>query len=822
MRFHQLALSTVALLALTSFSGNQGFVRADEAAAAEAPDATATESVTLENAENFEFESDVSRMMDIVINSLYQNNDVFLRELISNASDALDKVRFLGITDPEMLADKSELEVRISYDAEAGTLTITDSGIGMTKADLVKNLGTIARSGTTQFLDALGDGSADMNMIGQFGVGFYSAFLVADRVTVASKHPSDPVQHIWESRNGEASFVVAPDARGNSLGRGTEITLHLKEDNLEYLDPAKIKELATHYSEFVTHPIQIRTTSTMEVEVEDEDDEEEKEEKDGEDLEVSEEEDADEDAEEKPKKTEMVTTHSWEQVNTNQAIWTRDKDSITEDEYQNFWKLVSKDQSSNATRWSHFNAEGNINFKSILYLPSEIPAALRAGMFDQQENGLKLYVRRVLISDAFELLPKYLSFVKGVVDSDDLPLNVNRESLQESKIIKVISKKLVRKTIEMIRKLSQEEWPPAKDEDEDEPEEDEEEKSVEEEKEHPYHTFYKKFGPSLKMGVMEDEANKSKLMKLLRFKSSKFPGDDDFVSLDEYIERKQEWQKEIYVFAGENVKQLEDSQFMERFRSKDVEVIYLTDPVDEYMIERTPTHGDMKFISITKENVEFKDEDADLVKRRDKAYRKKFEPLTKFLKTTFGKGISRVVVSKRLGEAPAIVSSASYTHSANMERILKAQAFHHGRNNDELTSARVFEINPRHPFIHKLLGMIAGAEEKEEEVDEQEFEASEAAAEKAVDAAWILHDMALLNSGFSIDDVKSFSDRSMRLLKSTMAVDSLDLEDEIDVPVEDDEPPEPEIPGMEGINMDDFNMDDFDMENLDLGTGEEL
>ena len=356
-------------------------------------------------------------MLDIVINSLYTNKDVFLRELISNASDALDKVRFLSVTKPELLQDKEELEVRIEYDEDNKTLTIRDSGIGMTKEDLTKNLGTVARSGTTKFMEGLGDGTADISQIGQFGVGFYSAFLVADRVTVASKHPDDTAQHVWESTDGHDAFYIAEDPRGNTLGRGTEITLHLKEDAEEYASPYKLRTLAKHYSEFVTHPLHLRTTSKEMVDIEEEEeeeaaadadadaDEEKKEEEqtgdDEDDIEVS-----DEDTEtEKPKKQKEVTTYSWEELNTEQAIWTRPKEEITDDDYQGFWKVVNKQANENATAWSHFDAEGNINFKSLVYLPSEIPPQLLQGNMDEYRGGLKLYVRKVLISDEFDLMP---------------------------------------------------------------------------------------------------------------------------------------------------------------------------------------------------------------------------------------------------------------------------------------------------------------------------------------------------------------------------------------------------------------------------------
>ena len=817
---------------------------ADDAATATASDDAASASSSAAayeppaNAESFQFEAEVNRMLDIVVNSLYTNKDVFLRELISNASDALDKIRFLGVTKPELLADKEELEVRIEYDEDSKTLTIRDTGIGMTKDDLMKNLGTVARSGTTNFMEALGEGKADMGMIGQFGVGFYSTFLVSDRVSVASKHPESSSQYLWESTDGHDAFYIAEDPRGNTLGRGTEITLHLKEDAEDYANPNKLRTLAKHYSEFVTHPLHLRTTSKQMVDVEDEEEvEEEKEEaaeegekKDGEDeeekagdekddsdIEVSEEDE--EEAEEKPKKQKEVVTYSWEELNTDQAIWTRPKDEITDDDYQGFWKVVNKQAMENATAWSHFDAEGNINFKSLVYLPSEIPPQLMQGNMDEYNGGLKLYVRKVLISDEFELMPRYLSFIKGVVDSDDLPLNVNRETLQESKIIKIIKKKLVRKVVEMIRKLAIDSEKKAKggDDDEDETKEAEidadgnvvekkEEESDEEEEEEPnkYLEWYKKFAPSLKMGVIEDDANRGKLAKLLRFHSSKTDGEDDFVSFEQYVGRMKEWQDEIYFFAGQSEDEMETSHFMDKFQEKDVEVLYFTDPIDEYMINSLRDFDGKKLVAITKEGIKFKDEDEDLVKRREKYYQKQFKPLTKWLNKIYGPDVMRVAISKRLGRAPAIVSSSEYGHSANMERIMRAQAFTHGSNDAMMRAMRIVEINPRHPFVHKLL-------------DACPKEDDDVVTDETKDAAMMLYDMALLSGGFPIADSAGYSERMTRVLKTMLDVDSLGLDDEVDPPEEEDEPDEPDdMEGMDGINIDDFNLDDLNLDEDDI------
>lgn len=811
MRFHRLAIYTAALLALSSFEGFNHFAFAEEpvAATAEATEQNAdaavnaaTEMDKAPQGEPYKFQAEVSRILDIVVNSLYQNKDVFLRELISNASDALDKIRFLSITKPDMLQDKTELEIRISYNEEDRTLTITDSGIGMTKDELVSNLGTVARSGTTKFMEALQEGAADISQIGMFGVGFYSAFLVADKVTVASKHPHSDKQYIWTSINGEDTFFIDEDSRGNTLGRGTEITLHLKDDAEHYANFSKLEQLVHHYSEFVTHPIYVRKTETMEVPDEEEDETKEAATEETEsELDVSEEEDADAADEDKPKKMKEVTTHSWVKSNADAAIWNRPKEEITDDEYQEFYKLIDKNAyGQNATSWSHFDAEGNINFKSLIYMPTNVPNHILSGDVNNFRSSVKLYVRKVLISDDFELLPKYMSFITGVVDSDDLPLNVNRETLQESKIIAIIRKKVTRKVIDMIQKFAQSPAP-EKDSKEEEVEIDEEgnviekEDQVEEEKEHPYLEWYKKFQPSIKMGVVEDEANRKRLAKLIRIKTSKSSG--KWIAFDDYVGRMKDWQKEIYFIAGHNEKELEKSPFMEKFNEKDLEVIYFTEPADEYMIGHLREYDGKKFTTITHENIEFGDEDEDLKKRRAEAYKEKFGPLTKFMNKFYGRAITKVKISTRLGNSPAIVSSSEYGHSANMERIMRAQAFAHGQDAGMMPSMKTLEINPRHPFFESLL----------EKIPDEDDEDAKPSLEVR-DALWTLLDTALLNGGYHINEGKAFTSRMMRFIKQNLGTDSFDLLPEIDPKVEEDVPPEVEMG--DGINMEDFADEDLD------------
>merc|ERR1711870_204229 len=375
---------------------------------------------------------------------------------ISNAADALEKARFHSVQDETFLGETKDLEIKMEHDADAKTISIIDSGVGMSKADLINNLGTVAKSGTTNFLEAMAEG-ADANLIGQFGVGFYSAFLVADKVSVTSKCNDDPVQHVWES-SADASFTVVDDPRGNTLGRGTRVTLHLKEDAHDYLSEDKLKDSVKKYSQFIQFPIYVKVKKEVEAEAEEDDDDDDKEDEEEEKSDDVETKDDDEKEEEEDKKSEpkKKTVYEWEQVNTQKAIWLRAKEDVTEEEYTEFYKSISKDY-LDPLAYTHFNAEGEIEFKSILFLPKKAPFDMMDN-YHTKKSEVKLFVRRVLVADKFEeLLPRYLNFVRGVVDSDDLPLNVSREQLQQNKIMKVISKKLVRKVLELMKKLSKDE-----------------------------------------------------------------------------------------------------------------------------------------------------------------------------------------------------------------------------------------------------------------------------------------------------------------------------------------------------------------------------
>jgi heat shock protein 90kDa beta len=728
--------------------------------------------------ETYEYQAEVSRLMDIIINSLYQNKDIFLRELISNASDALDKIRFLALTDPEQLGegDNAELEIRVSFDADSNTITLRDRGVGMTKQELITNLGTVAKSGTAQFMEAMQAG-ADSNLIGQFGVGFYSVYLVADRVRVVSKN-NDDNQYVWES-TADATFTVAEDPRGNTLGRGTEITLFLKEDAAEMCNESKLRDLLKRYSEFITFPIYLETTKTEEVEVPVEEDEEA----------TTEEEEAketteEEEEEDKPKtRTETRTSKEWELVNDQKAIWQRSREEITDAEYKGFYKAISKDY-EDPLAWTHFSAEGEIEFRAILF----VPGVAAYDMYDNyysKKSSLRLYVRRVLISDEFEdMVPRYLSFIKGVVDSDDLPLNVSRETLQQAKVLKVMGKKLVRKALEMIRQIAKDEdsakeelkakEEKRKEEGEKAPEDEEEDAADEEataalkEKSNKYLKFWKQYGKSLKLGVIEDSSNRSKLAKLLRFQTSKSKGEDDLVSLEQYVARMKSWQKQIYFIAGESVEQVEDSPFLEALKAKDLEVIYMVDPIDEYAVQNLPEFDGHRLQSITKENLKFGDEE-DADKKRMEMYAAKYDKLVSQLTKLYGDKVEKVVVSNRVQAAPAIIVTSQYGYSANMERIMRSQAFADPSRAKYLSSKKTLEINPRHPIVSSLATRAAAADELDEETK---------------NLANALYDTALLNSGFQMADTKEFASRMYRLMQTGMNLDSLELEPELEVPEE--------------------------------------
>eukprot|EP00793_Prasinoderma_coloniale_P000511 PRCOL_00005496-RA len=647
--------------------------------------------------------------MDLIVNSLYSNKDVFLRELVSNASDALDKIRFKSVQDASVLDADAQLEIRVKADPEANTLTIEDSGVGMTREELVSSLGTIANSGTRGFLEALEaqGGAADSNLIGQFGVGFYSAFLVADKVTVRTKSNDDGQQWRWESTVESSSYTIDEDDSGEAIARGTSITLHLKEDATDYADAEKLSTLLKQYSEFISFPIMLWKSESVPREVEDTEATTKKKEE----WEAGGKE-GDEPA--TVMKTEWDTVWDWRKSNESKPIWVRSSTEVEKAEYDDFFKATFKEFLEPLAH-SHFSVEGQIEFKALLYVPGMAP-------FEQQDmmkksRSMKLFVKRVFISDEFDedLMPRYLSFIKGIVDSNDLPLNVSREILQESRVVRIIKRRLLAKSIDMIAEIANRE-----------------DKAD-------YEKFWEAFGRNVKLGVIEDKDNAPKLGKLLRFSSSK--SGEGLTSLEEYVERMKEGQSGIYFLAADNRAAAERAPFVERLIKRDIEVLYLLEPIDEVALTNLAKFDEKEFVDVSKEDVDTGDEEDAKQAEEDAAL---FEGLTKWLASTIGsEQVEKVVVSKRLEGSPCILVTSKFGWSANMERIMKAQAMGDNRAFEYMKGRKIMEINPRHPVIEKLNGMVSANEDDAE---------AKAMAE-------LLFDTALMTSGFQPEDLNKFADR---------------------------------------------------------------
>ena len=662
-----------------------------------------------EQTETFAFSADITQMMSLIINTFYKNKDIFLRELISNASDALDKIRYQSLTNPAVLESNPDLVIEITADKTNKTLTIRDTGIGMTKADLINNLGTIARSGTKAFMEALQAGTSDISMIGQFGVGFYSAYLVADRVEVISKN-NDDEQYVWESAAG-GSFTIRPST-DEPLGRGTKIILHIKSDQEDMLEERTIRDLVKKHSEFIGFPIRLWVEKTTEEEVPDDEEEE----KEGEEN-------------EEPKVEE-----------------------VTEEEYNAFNKNISNDW-DDALAHEHFAVEGQLEFRSILFVPKRAPF----DMFEttKKPNNIKLYVRRVFIMDDCEdLMPNYLSFIRGVVDSDDLPLNISREVLQQNKILRVIKKNLVKRCLQMFDTIA---------EDKDK-----------------FKTFYEQFSKNLKFGIHEDSANRERLAKLLRFHSTK--SGDDVVSFDEYIEHMKEKQPGIYYITGESLEAVRNAPFLEKLKKKGYEVLFMVDAIDEYAMQQLKEYKEKKFICVTKENMNMEDDDEEKKALEDK--KKEFEELCVVMKEVLGDKVEKVIVSDRLADSPCCLVTSEYGWSASMERIMKAQAL----RNDTfgmMSAKKTMELNPDNAIVKSMLEKVK-ANRNDSTVK---------------DLIWLLYDTALLTSGFSLEEPVAFANRIHKLIKLGLSGD-----DEDDMPaLEESEAPKEEAKEEEAGEMEEVD-----------------
>lgn len=674
--------------------------------------------------ETFEFQAEVGRVMDIIINSLYSDKDIFLRELVSNAADACDKKRFLSVT-----ADSSTVleppSIKIKADPDNQTIIIEDTGVGMTREELINNLGSIAKSGTKNFVEALGEGKADVNLIGQFGVGFYSAYLVANKVEVVTKSMQDGAEQLrWESDSG-SSFSISDASDAEPInGSGTRLILHMKDDALQYLESSKLDSLLQRYSEFIEFPISLFKESTEYEKVPDVE--------------------ANEDLKEgdEPKmKTVPITKEEYVQMNNQKPVWLRPPREVTDEEYTDFYKSAFKASYDDPQKWTHFVLEGQVECKALLYIPGMLPFELSKDMFDENANNIRLYVKRVFINDKFEdIMPRWLKFVRGVVDSDDLPLNVSREILQKSKVLNIINKRLVRKSLDMFRDL-------ASDEDTSK-----------------YIMFWNNFGKYMKVGVIEDDKNRDEIIPLLRFFSSK--SGEEYTSFDQYIEGMPEGQKSIYYVTGEGRKNAMLQPVIEKLASRGFEVMLMTEPLDEITIENVNKYKDFDVVDATKEGLDIEDDDEEAKKNKEKL-NEEYKDVLEYLEGEFAGKVQKVTVSTLLTDSPAALVQGAYGVSPTMQRYMKAQSVASGGDgNLGGMNQAVLEINPTHPIIKEL--------EKKIQVDRD--------AEDTKNFACLMYDVASMTSGYEVVDTGDFAKRVMSLMAGIEApeVESKDESSEED------------------------------------------
>ena len=714
--------------------------------------------IQLEN-ETHEFNADIQQLMGLIVNSFYSSADIFLRELVSNSSDALDKIRYQSLTDVNILGDSKNLEIRITVNKEAKTISIEDTGVGMTNEDLKNTLGTIARSGTKNFMKALSDG-ADVNMIGQFGVGFYSAFLVADRVVVTTKHNDGDIQ-VWESYAGN-KYSISKGTEGDII-RGTRIDLYVKDGSEKYLEENTIKDIIKTHSEFISYPIKILATKTREVPVEQVVDESKPEEKlEGDETvpeKVEEKLEGDEKVEAKsviaaaPPKTRMETYTEWETVNNQKPIWTRPESELELVDYNQFYKNMEGNYDDPLAH-KHFSVEGSVSIKGLIYVPKRAPF----GMFQQEEKqkcNIKLYVKRVFITDNFrELMPGYLDFIKGVVDTEDLELNVSREILQQNKMLKMIRKTLVKKSIELLEDVQ-------KDSD-------------------AYDEFYQSFSKNIKLGVYEDAKYRNRLAKLLQFSSSK---DGKLRTLDQYISDMGENQPGIYYITGQSKDMVSNSPFVEKLTKKGWEVLYLVEPIDEYMLQNLKDYDDKPLLCVTKSDIDFGDTDEEKTKTSELT--EKYKGLCDKILEILGESIEKVIVSNRITNSPCCLVTGSNGMSANMERIMKAQAMATQNPMQFMMNKKTFEINPDNKIIQAIYGKFTKD------------------SDGIKDMVWLLYDTSILDSGFSLEKPSEFTGRIHRIMSLGLGADD-DEEDDVEI----------DFPEDEDLQVNDGE-EDGDMETID-------
>ncbi len=627
--------------------------------------------------ETLGFQTEVKQLLHLMIHSLYSNKEIFLRELISNASDAADKLRFEALAKPELLEGGADLKIRLSFDKDARTVTLEDNGIGMSREDVIAHLGTIAKSGTADFMKNLtGDQKKDSHLIGQFGVGFYSAFIVADKVDVFTRRAGLPAaEGVHWSSKGEGDFEVSTIDKPE---RGTRIVLHLKSGEEEFADGWRLRNVVKKYSDHIALPIELPKDPIS--------------------------------SQEHGEEADKPAEQEWETVNRASALWTRSRTEVKDEEYQEFYKHVAHDF-ENPLSWSHNKVEGKLEYTSLLYVPGRAPFDLYQR---EAPKGLKLYVQRVFIMDqADEFLPLYLRFIKGVVDSNDLSLNVSREILQKDPVIDSMKSALTKRVLDMLEKLAK-----------NEPEQ--------------YKQFWKAFGQVLKEGPAEDFANKEKIAGLLRFASTQGDDGEQSVALADYIGRMKEGQDKIYFLTGETFAQIKNSPHLEVFRKKGIEVLLLTDRIDEWLMSYLTEFDGKQFVDVARGDLDLGKLDSEEDKKAQEEVAKAKEGLLERLKGALGEQVAEVRVSHRLTDSPAILAIGEQDLGLQMRQILEASG-------QKVPDAKpIFEINPQHPLIEKL----------DAEADEDRF----------ADLSHILFDQAALAAGDSLKDPATYVRRLNKLL----------------------------------------------------------
>ena len=628
------------------------------------------------NITKHQFGSDTGKLLNLMIHSLYSNKEIFLRELVSNASDAADKLRFLALSNGDLYQGDADLRVRISADKEANTVTISDNGIGMTREEVINSLGTIAKSGTAEFFKNLtGDQSKDSQLIGQFGVGFYSAFIVADLVTVRTRKAGETTAYEWESK-GEGEYTLQEIEKE---GRGTEITLHLREDEKEFADEFRLRSIVTKYSDHISTPVQMYKAEVPESEG-----------KDGEKI--------------------PAVPGEWESINRATALWTRDKSELSDEEYKEFYKHVSHDW-EDPLSWAHNKVEGKTEYTSLLYIPKKAPFDL---WNRERQSGLKLYVQRVFVmDDAEQFMPSYLRFVKGLLDSNDLPLNVSREILQDNKVTQAIRKGCTSRIIKMLERMAKN-------------------------KADDYQVFWNEFGQVIKEGPAEDAANKEAICKLLRFSSTHTDSQTQDVSLEQYVERMNEGQDKIYYVVADTFTAAKNSPHLEIFRKKGIEVLLLSDRVDEWMMSHLTEFADKPLQSITRGDLDLGKLDDEETKKAQEESEKEMAGLVERIKTALGDDVKEVRFTHRLTDSPACVVSDDNDMSSQMQKLMESV----GQAAPE--AKPVFELNPEHQLVKHL----------NDEQDEDKF------------AQWshVLLDQALLAERGTLKDPTGFVTRLNKLM----------------------------------------------------------